>query len=451
MEAQEVSESSTVAVPGPGVDGAATAIGEPTSPGRIGILRPLKSRDFAFLWTGVTVSLVGDGIYLVAIAFQVIAISNTQTALSVVIFAVTLPQSIFSLALATVLDRLDRRRVLIAADVIRMIAIGGMAVLSLMGVVELWHLVALGVVYGVGEAFFMPAFQSIIPEVVPQHLLVEANSLNQFARPFAFRFAGPALGGLIVSFLGPGKGFLIDAATFGVSAVAVLMIKKRPDPHSRTDASQSALNEVREGFRFVKSQRWLWASIVAAALGLLAFWGPFEVVLPFVVKNELGAGAGGFGAVLSAGGVGALLAAVVVGQRGLPRYPLLVTYLCWSLGTFLLLGFAIGHETWQLMVTSFFMFGLFSAGIIMWATLMHRLVPSELLGRVSAFDFALSMSFLPVSFAATGPLAEAVGNNETLIGAGFFGALVILLFLLVPGVRDIEGDPRLSSGEPKST
>lgn len=411
--------------------------------GRVGILRPLRSRDFAFLWAGVTVSLFGDGIYLVAIAFQVLALSNSQTALSVVIFAATLPQSVFSLAAGAWLDRLDKRRVLIAADVIRLISIGGMGILSLTGVIELWHLIALALLYGIGEGFFMPAFQSFIPDLVPRDLLVEANALNQFARPFAFRFVGPALGGLIVGFLGPGRGFLADAATFVVSAVAVFLIKKRPEARAGGEASHSAVTEIKEGFRFVKSERWLWASIVAAALGLLAFWGPFEVLLPFVIEDRLDAGPGAFGAVLSAGGVGAVLAAILVGQRGLPQRPILATYLCWSIGTILLVGFAIGRETWQLMIFSFFMFGLFSAGIIVWTTLMHKLVPSGLLGRVSAFDFALSMSLLPVSFAVTGPLAQAIGNEQTLLGAGLLGAVLIVLFLLVPGVRDAERDPRL--------
>jgi DHA3 family tetracycline resistance protein-like MFS transporter len=444
-EGRETREDVALA-PGPDIPAPGISVEQAPARGRIGILRPLKSRDFAFLWTGVTISLFGDGIYLVAIVSQVLSLSNTQTALSAVIFAVTLPQSVFSLLTGAVLDRLDKRRVLIAADLIRMAAIGGMGVLSIAGVIELWHLLALGALYGVGEAFFMPAFQSFIPDLVPQDSLVEANSLNQFARPFAFRFVGPALGGLIVGFLGPGRGFLVDAATFGISAVAVFLIKKRPEARAAEEASRSAVSEIKEGFRFVKSERWLWASIVAAALGLLAFWGPFEVVVPHVIENQLEADlAAVFGAVLSAGGVGAILAAILLGQRGLPKRPFLVVYLCWSIGTLLLVGFAMARETWQLMIISFFMFGLFSAGIIVWSTLMHKLVPSGLLGRVSAFDFALSMSLLPVSFALTGPLAEALGNNRVLIGAGLLGAVLIVLFLLVPGVRDAERDPRLAA------
>jgi Transmembrane secretion effector len=444
VEEQQAPETTGLTPKGPDLAGAFVPLDDAPRRGRIGILRPLGIRDFAFLWAGVTVSLFGDGIYLVAIAFQVLAVSNAPTALSVVILAVTLPQTVISLAAGVISDRFDRRRVLILADLTRLVAIGAMGILSVSGAIELWHLIALGVLYGVGEAFFMPTFQAIIPDLVPGDLLVEANSLNQFAKPFAFRLIGPALGGVIVALLGPGKGFLIDAATFAASAVAVALIRKRPKRRVETGRdSPSALRDIKEGFAFVKSEPWLWASIVAAALGLLAFWGPFEVLLPFIVKNNLHEDANAFGLVIAAGGVGAVLGAVVMGQRGVPKHPILVTYLCWSIGTFLLLGFAMGRATWQLMITSFFMLGLFSVGIIVWSTLMHKLVPPGLMGRVSALDFAVSMSLLPLSFALTGPLAELVGIEATLVGAAFFGAAFILVFLLVPGVRDAERDPRL--------
>ncbi len=443
MEAQEAPEPVVITSAGPDTAAPAVSVEETPSRGRIGILRPLRNRDFAFLWIGVTVSLLGDGIFLVAIAFQVFAITNGPIALSAVVFTVALPQTLFSLAAGVVSDRLDRRRVLIAADLIRLISIGVMGALSVTGALELWHLIGLGVIYGIGEAFFVPTFQAIIPDLVPQDLLVEANSLNQFAKPFAFRLAGPALGGVIVAAFGPGTGFLLDAATFGISAVAVALIKKRPERRPVGEQSFSATREIKEGFAFVKSEAWLWASIVAAAFGLLAFWGPFEVLLPYVIEHDLRAGAGAFGLVMGAGGVGAVAGAILMGQRGVPKRPILVMYLCWSIGTFLLLGFAVAEETWQLMLTSFFMLGLFSIGIIVWATLMHKLVPAGLLGRVSALDFAVSMSLLPVSLGLAGPLAEVVGADMTLIGAGFLGAILILVFLLVPGVREAEGDPRL--------
>ena len=145
---------------------------------RFGILRPLGIRDFALLWTGMTVSFVGDGIFLVAIAWQVYAISNAPTALSIVFAAMTVPQVAFLLLSGVLTDRFERRRVMVAADVLRGAAVTAIGVLSLTGALELWHVFALVAVYGVGEAFFGPAFGALVPQIVPQERLVAANALD---------------------------------------------------------------------------------------------------------------------------------------------------------------------------------------------------------------------------------------------------------------------------------
>jgi MFS family permease len=111
--------------------------------GDVRLLAPLRERDFALLWTGMTVSLLGDGIFS---------------------------------------DRVERRRVLIAADLARAAVLAVTGALSLAGVLEIWHLVALAVLYGAGEAFFGPAFGALVPEIVAPHHLVEANSLDQLVR-----------------------------------------------------------------------------------------------------------------------------------------------------------------------------------------------------------------------------------------------------------------------------
>jgi MFS family permease len=140
----------------------------------------------------MTVSMLGDGIYFVAVAWQVYELSNAPTALSAVGVAWTLPMVLFLLLGGVVSDRLERRRVMIAADLVRGIAIGAIGALSLTGSLELWHLIVLVGIYGVGEAFFGPAFGAIVPDIVPQTLLVEANSVNQVVRPLAHRLIGPA-------------------------------------------------------------------------------------------------------------------------------------------------------------------------------------------------------------------------------------------------------------------
>jgi MFS family permease len=170
------------------------------------ILRPLRIREFALLFGGIGTSLLGDGVYTVAIAWQVYDLSNTPTALSVVGLAWTLPMVLFLLIGGVLGDRIDRRRLLITSDLIRATAVGGMATLALTGSIELWHVIALVVLYGTGQALFAPSFQAIVPEVVPQEQLVQANSLQQLFDPLAFRLAGPALGGIVIGALGTGEG-----------------------------------------------------------------------------------------------------------------------------------------------------------------------------------------------------------------------------------------------------
>src|SRR6186997_1471733 len=190
---------------------------------RIGILRPLRIRDFRLLWAGMSVSLIGDGIYLVAIALEVYSISDKPSSLALVGLAWTGPMVLVLLFSGVLSDQLERRRLLIVADVVRCLAIGSMGVLVLTDVVELWHLAALAAVYGIGEAIFYPAFSSLVAE---EHR-IEANSLAQFMRPFAQMMLGPAIGGFLVQGFGAGSAFLADAGTFAFSGVMVSLIHAR--------------------------------------------------------------------------------------------------------------------------------------------------------------------------------------------------------------------------------
>jgi hypothetical protein len=406
--------------------------------GGMAMLRPLAIRDFALLWTGMTVSFVGDGIFFVAIAWQVYAISNVPTALSFVFAAMTVPQVLFLLLGGVLSDRFERQKVMIAADLIRGVAVAAIGALAVSDALELWHAMALVALYGAGEALFGPAFGSIVPDLVPRDLLIQANSLHQFVRPFTLRLIGPALGGWLVATVGTGTAFLIDAGSFAVSASALAAMASRPRPRPPDSSLRAALAEVREGFRFVRSQTWLWGTLLAAAVALLVFYGPWEVLLPYIVKNELGGSAADVGLAFAAGGAGSMLAALLVGSLGLPRRHTTFMYLVWSIGTLPLVVYGVASALWQVLAAAFVAGGTGTAGMVVWATLMHRHVPTELLGRVSSVDWFVSISLIPVSFALTGPIAEAAGTTATLVGAGLLGTVSTFLFLFLPGMRDLE-------------
>ena len=409
---------------------------------RVRLLAPLRYRDFRLLWTGMSVSLLGDGIFFVALAWQVYALSNVPTALSVVGIAMTVPTIAFLLLGGVISDRLDRRRVMLAADLVRGIAVGTIAVLSLTGALALWHVVVLASIYSVGTAFFNPAFDAIVPELLPADSLAQANSLDQFVRPVAMRLAGPTLGGLVIAQLGVGVGFALDAATFTVSAGSLLAMTARG--RVRVEEHRSVAGEIRAGFEYVRRHAWLWATLASAAIAYLLFMGPTEVLVPFVVKNELHASAAGLGLVFAAGGFGSVACAIGFAQRGLPRREITWMYVFWTVATFAVAGYGLAHALWGLMLASLAFNSLETAGTIIWATAKQRRVPTSLLGRVSSLDWLISIGLLPLSFALTGPVSAAIGVRSTLIAAGCIGGVVTLAALFVPGVRD--GDARRERG-----
>jgi DHA3 family tetracycline resistance protein-like MFS transporter len=169
--------------------------------------------------------------------------------------------------------------------------------------------------------------------------------------------------------------------------------------------------------------------------------GPAEVLLPYLVKNDLGGSAAQLGLVLAAGGVGSAGCALLLGQGGLPRHEITFMYVVWTLATLAVAGYGLSTAVWQLMLASLAFNALETAGTIVWATVKQRHVPAALLGRVSSLDWLISTGLLPLSYALTGPLSGAIGVRETLIGAGVLGALVTFAALYAPGVRAIEGAP----------
>jgi MFS family permease len=413
---------------------------------RVNLLAPLRHRDFRLLWAGMTVSLVGDGIFLVAMAWQAYDLWNAPAALSILGIGMTIPTIAFLLPAGVLSYRLDRRLIMLTADVGRALVVATLAGLSIAGVLTFWQLVVLVGLYGIGTAFFIPAFDAIVPDVVPDDDLPAANALDQFVRPIALRLLGPALGGVLVAAFGLGVAFAVDAASFVASTVAVFLM--HPPSVVRSQHAESSLGAIREGLRFVRRRVWLWGTLLSAAFAYLAFLGPAEVLLPYVVKNDLHASAGQLGLVFAAGGIGAVGSALLMGQLGHPRRDVTVMYATWTLATLAVAGYGLATASWQLMVACLLFNALETAGTIVWATIKQRHVPASMLGRVSSLDWLISIGLLPLSFALTAPVADLVGARATLVGAAAIGGAITLGALFLPGMRDIEDDKSLAGDLP---
>jgi DHA3 family tetracycline resistance protein-like MFS transporter len=406
---------------------------------RVGLLTPLRHRDFRLLWSAMTVSLVGDGIFLIAMVWQAYALWNAPAALSVLGIAMTVPTIACLLLGGAISDRFDRRRILLYSDLARAVVVGVLAGLALFGGLSFVLLAVLVALYSVGTAFFTPAFEAFVPDIVPRPDLAAANSLDQFVRPLALRMAGPALGGLLVSSLGTGPAFALDAASFAASAGIILALRTKRSFDLEAPPPASNLKAIADGLRFVRKHVWLWGTLGSAAIAYLAFLGPTEVLLPYLLKNELHASAGDLGLVFAAGGIGAVGAAVLMAQRGHPRRDVTTMYACWTLATVAVAGYGLARSATELMLACFMFSALEAAGTIVWATIKQVHVPASLLGRVSSLDWLISIGFLPISFALTAPAADLIGARNTLLVAAGVGTAATVSALLIPGMRDIEG------------
>jgi MFS family permease len=412
------------------------ALDRPGGFSRVRLLAPLAHRNYRLLAGGTSVSLLGDGLFLVALAWQVYTMSDAPTALATVGIAMTIPTITCLLIGGAVSDRFDRRLVMLTADTVRAVVLAALATLAVAGALTFWELLAIAVVYGAATAFFNPASDALVPQLLPADALAQANSLDQLIRPLALRLAGPALGGLMVGAIGAGWTFALDAGSFAISVAALLAMSPAQVPAA--SEARSGTREIRAGLRYVRSHAWLWATLVSAAIAYLLFMGPTEVLLPFIVKHRFADGARDLGLIFAAGGLGSLACALAIGQFGLPRSGLTFMYLTWTVATVAVAGYGLFKDLWGLMLASVLFNTLETAGTIAWATVKQRHVPLQLLGRVSSLDWLISIGLLPLSYALTGPVSADLGARPTLIWAGVLGAIVTFAPLLSRRVRRLD-------------
>lgn len=409
------------------------------------LVKLLRVRDFVWLWSGATVSLFGDGIYFVTIAWEVYRISNAPTALGVVSAAFALPQVLLLVLGGVLSDRLDRRLVMFLGNLVSGLMIGGLGTLVLLHQIRLWEIVVLVAVYGVSQAFFMPASRAIVPSLIDPELMPQAMALEQFVQPLTSSLIGPAVGGLLVAAGGTGLALLIDAGTFVVAAAALAAMSSGHAAPAQGAAGEpqgrfAILREARQALQFVRGLPWIWAGLAAAGIANIALTGPLTVLIPYLIKYRLHSGPETLGLFGACGGLGAILAAVYVGWRGVPRRSVSWIFLSWAVGTAALVPMGLAGAAWQLLPLAFLTLGGITLGNVIWFSRMGVEVPGYILGRVASLDMMVSFSLTPLSNAVTGPLAGVIGARPVLVAAGALGAVVPLLFLLT--VPELTGDRR---------
>jgi MFS family permease len=396
-------------------------------------LRPLRHRDFRLLWTGLAVSLIGSGLWLVALAWQVIELGGGPTELSLVTALYSVGLLAFVLVGGIAADRLPQRLVMLAADLVRAAILLVLGWLSLTGDLRIWHLAAGGLVVGAGEAFFIPSYTAILSHLLPESELLAANGLEGTLRPLAQQATGPVLGGVAVAALSPGVAILTGGLTYLVSAGCLLAMNVRPAKGAPTAPGlASVFADLREGFGYVRRTSWLWATLLFALALVLFIVGPLEVLLPFAIRDNLGGGADDYGLALAAFGVGGAAGALAISSRRLPRRYLTVMILMWGLGSLPFAVVGVAEALWVMFAALFVVGATYTAAMVIWGTLLQRRVPDGLRGRVSSLDFFVSLALMPVSTAIAGPAGAAFGLAAVFLVAGFVPVLLAAAAILVP-------------------
>jgi len=380
-------------------------------------LRPFAHREFRVLISALSISIFGSGMWAVAMVYEVIHLGGGPLELSVVATAASVGLVGFVLAGGIAADRLPQRLLIIGVEGANLAVIATISALAMLNVLELWHLAIGAFILGVGQAFFFPAYSAMLPRILPADDLLAANGLEGTVRPVLQQAAGPAIAGILVAALSPAHA-VAGVAVCHLLAFGIVNLLSRQapgnspvatEPHQgEAPAKSSLFKDLREGFSYTIRTPWLLWTLIWACLSVLFLIGPIEVLLPFVVRDQLGGDSRTFGFLLAVMGVGSAAAALATATVHLPRRYLTVMVVTWGLGSLpiALIGFM---ENFWVLAAAMLIFGATEGvGMVIWGTLLQRRVPRHLLGRISSLDFFVSLALMPVSMALAGPMAEVV-------------------------------------------
>ena len=407
-------------------------------------LGPLAEPQFRLLWIGQTASAAGDALIPVAVAFAVLGIGGSATDLGIVFAAFTAAHVALVLAGGVWADRLPRQLVMVACDVVRGIGEVVLGVLLISNNAQIWHLAVGAAVIGGASAFFLPASGGLVPQTVSAGRLQQANALMSLSRSATGIF-GPPVAGLLIVTTGTGVVFLVDAATFVVSAISLLMLRLAPT--EARPSQQHFLADLAAGWREVAARRWIVAAICAFALSNMA--GSSFFILGAVIANTKLGGAAAWGLILTGGAVGGLIGGVLA-LRFRPERPLLVGFAISAAMSLPLLALAGPLPVLLIAASSMVSLVAIELSNTWWFTMLQQHVPEHARSRVSSYDWLVSLVFQPMGSLLAGPLAATIGLPATLLGAAGLALAANLGVLLVRDVREVRwvGDAPPSQSDP---
>jgi MFS transporter, DHA3 family, tetracycline resistance protein len=398
--------------------------------------RALKHRAFALLWTGQTLSRLGDFVYEIALSWWILQKTGSAEAMGLMWVFVITPSVLLLLIGGAVVDRFPRVRVMLISDVGRALIVSLVAILAYTNQLQLWHIYATSFLFGIVDAFFTPAYTAVIPQIVPTEDLPSANALTSISANLG-RVAGPSLGAGIVAWMSTSSAFMIDGASFLVSVVFLIPLIFFHIPGPEREASH-ILTDIREGFGVVTSTPWLWITIVIYSLINVTLIGPYFVAMPFLVSDFMKADVTRLGLILSIFPIGYVIGGAWFGRyQRLPRRGILMNTTL-ALAAIMLGLYGLHLPLWFLIGAALVNGIALQAGTLAWTTVMQEKIPNQQLGRVASIDQMGSSSLMPVGMYLAGVLTQRIGPSPVFLLGGSLTALIGLLALLYPAIRNLD-------------
>ncbi len=393
----------------------------------------LQERNFVRYLAAIVVSQLGNGMANVALAFAVLQF-GTPADLGIVLLAREVPMIVFLLLGGVFADRLPRRAILVTTDLVRGSSQLATAALLFTGSAHVWNIALIQVAYGVANAFQRPVGIGLIKETVSDAHLQQANALQSLSRS-TLSVISPAVGALLVAVGSPAIAIVVDATTFFASATLIASMRIAGTVRA---ATKSVVGDLRDGWREFISRPWVVAIIASFGLFQLTYFPALLVLGPTVARDQLG-GAAGWGTILAIESLGAVAGGLLALRLKVLR-PLIWSELVVVPAGFLLFALAVPLPLAAIAAVGLVVGMGFALGENLYVTAFQRNIPEHALSRISSYDWFGSVALNPIGYALIGPVAAAIGIQETLIIAGILNVLTCFLVVLVPSVRRIRSD-----------
>jgi DHA3 family tetracycline resistance protein-like MFS transporter len=397
----------------------------------------LAHRPFLLLWSGQTLSRLGDSLYQIALAWWVLEQTNSAAAMGTVYACGFAPTILFVLLGGVAVDRLPRVHLMLGADFVRALLAAAIAILASAQLLELWHVYLASLLFGLVNALFLPAYSALIPDVTPKPLLTSANALTSLSAEIT-GVVGPALGALLVGRHGAALAFALDGGSFLFGAVCLLPLLGLSISRVAPQAHTSMAHDLRIGFQTIAASSWLWLTIGLLALLNLTGRSPMTVALPFLVHDNLRADVDVLGALYSSFSLGSIVGAAWIGRRAHLRRRGRRVYLALAVVGLMTLALGLPIGVYGSMIVIAILGMALAIGNLTWTQIVQAYVPAHVFGRVASITLLASTSLLPLGVAVVGWATDWAGPAPVFIVGGALTAGLALTGLFHRAIRDLE-------------